>query len=77
MSNKDSNSNINSYKQFNEIKLNFINKNDKKIAIIKKSIEKYLKEIKPKIPNYKEFYHKYCENNTYISNNNYNKIKIL
>ena len=49
----------------------------KKITIIKKSIEKYLKEIKPKIPNYKEFYHKYCENNTYISNNNYNKIKIL
>ena len=64
LSNKDSNSNLNE-KEFKEIKLNFINKKDNKIACIKKKrIEKYLKEIKPKMPNYNEFYQKFSENNT-------------
>ena len=67
--NNDSNSN-NSDRFFKEIKLNYNNKNDNKIKNIKNlRIKKYLKEIKPKIPNYNELYNKYSENNSYINNN--------
>ena len=59
---------------FKKINCDINNKNENKIKNIKmERIEKFMKEIRPKIPDYKEFYNKYKDSDSSKNFNDINK----